>query len=461
MTEFGETLRLQAARVAAAADSAPERERLQILTLWSLMTNDPRAVAYAESLASRYPAEPEGRYYLAQALATAGLFPAAIEQVREGIALDSVLLDSAFSGQAPCRVCQAMGMVGQLYIFMDSIPGAYRWVDAWRAASRDRQPNVIATLAVLHDLSGRYEEGVAVVRDSMTPGERVGFAPSYLVGAAIRAGDFEEAERLISSDLDSDDRERRYNGLWWDIIYQHTRGRLERATAAADRFCAEPGYSPDDCAQIRASVLVGLGRFEAAAAGLDRRLREPEPDPAPGPPVSARRRTWLLAHLAEVRFAAADTARLAVLVDSLAVVGRRSAYGRDRRLHNHARGNLFMLRRDPERAVAAYRIGEYAPTYGLAQTRFRWGLSLLELRRAEDAVAVLDPLRRRVLTSVGSYFSQAEVHFLLARALAEAGRLEAARAELRWVERAWDGSDAPFQERVEVLRRTISRADQP
>jgi DNA-binding SARP family transcriptional activator len=456
LSELGDSLRLQATRVAAAADSAPERERLQILTLWSLMSNDPRAVAYAESLASRYPAEPEGRYYLGQALANAGLFPAAIEQVREGIALDSALLDSAISGPAPCRVCQAMATVAQLYIFMDSMGAAYRWVDAWRAASRERQPNALGTLAVLHDLSGRREEGRAIVRDSMTPGERAGFAPSYFVGAAIRSGDFDEAERLIAGDLASDDRARRHNGLWWDIIYQHTRGRLERAIAAADRFCREPNYSLDDCAQIRASVLIGRGRFQEAAAGLERRLRVPEPDSTLLPGVRARRRTWLLAHLAEVRFAAADTSGLAGLVDSLLVVGRRSAYGRDRNLHNHARGNLYLLQGDPERAAAAYRIGEYAPTYGLPQTRYRWALSLLQLGRAEDAVTVLEPLRRRVLTSVGSYFSETEVHLLRARALAETGERGAASVELAWVERAWEGADPRLREGLAAARRAIS-----
>jgi len=164
-----------------------------------------------------------------------------------------------------------------------------------------------------------------------------------------------------------------------------------------------------------------------------------------------------MAHLAEVRAAARDTAGLARLADSMASAGRRSAYGRDRRLHHHVRGLLYTIRGNHVQAAESFRMGEYAPVYSLGQTRYGWAKALLALGQPEAAVGVLDPLRRRVLSSVGSYFSQAEVHFLLAQALGEAGRVDAAREHLAWAERAWDGADPPFQERLAAARLVLSR----
>ncbi|HEX6090572.1 MAG TPA: bacterial transcriptional activator domain-containing protein [Gemmatimonadales bacterium] len=450
---LGETLRRQVESAAAAADSAPERERLQIRTLWASLSNDPRTLAYAESLASRYPAEPEGRYHLGYALVHAGDFPSAIDQLRAAIAADSALLASALSGEAPCRACLAMQLVAQTYIFMDSMDAAHRWIDAWSAAGGN-PTNVFGFRAVAHDLSGNRAAALAVL-DSMPATARAEFAPDFLIESAIRAGEFEEAARRIAGHLASDDSHERRIGLWWDVIYHHTRGRLREAAAAADRFCAASTSPPDDCAQIRASALVSVGRFDEAASGLVRRLSLPESDAPGAVGLHARRRTWLLTHLAQVHAARGDTAALARIADSAASAGRRSAYGRDRRLHHHIRGLLYSIRGAHVQAAESFRVAEYAPTYSLTQTRYGWGASLLALRRANEAATVLDPLLRRTLTSVGSYFSQAEVHFLLARALAEAGRHQEAREHLAWVSHAWEGADPALQERLDSLRRAL------
>lgn len=451
---LGATLQRQVESAAAAADSAPERERLQIRTLWASRSNDPRVLAYAESLASRYPAEPEGRYHLGHALVLAGDFPSAIDQLRAAIAADSSMLASALAGEAPCRACLAMQLVAQTYIFMDSMEAAHRWIDAWSAAGGN-PANVLGFRAVVHDLSGNRAAALAVL-DSMPATARAEFAPDFLIESAIRAGEFEEAARRIAGHLASDDSHERRIGLWWDVIYHHTRGRLREAAAGADRFCAAPSSPPDDCAQIRASALVPFGRFDEAVAGLERRLDLPESDEPGVVGLHARRRTWLLTHLAQVHAARGDTVTLARIADSVAIVGRRSAYGRDRRLHHHIRGLLYSIRGAHLQAAESFRVAEYAPTYSLAQTRYGWGASLLALGRANEAATVLDPLLRRTLTSVGSYFSQAEVHLILARALAASGRTAAAREHLAWVERAWDGADPPVLERLAAVRRLLS-----
>lgn len=451
---LGATLQRQVESAAAAADSAPERERLQIRTLWASRSNDPRMLAYAESLAIRYPAEPEGRYHLGYALAHAGDFPSAIDQLRSAIAADSSMLASALSGEAPCRACLAMQLGAQTYIFMDSMDAAHRWIDAWSAAG-GIAANVLGFRAVVHDLSGNRAAALAVL-ESMPADARAAFAPDFLIESAIRAGEFEEAARRIAAHLASDDANERRIGLWWDVIYNHTRGRLREAAAAADRFCAVRTSPPDDCAQIRANALVPFGRFDEAVAGLERRLGLPESDAPGASGLNARRRTWLLTHLAQVHAARGDTAALARIADSVASVGRRSAYGRDRRLHHHIRGLLYSIRGAHAQAAESFRVAEYAPTYSLAQTRYGWGTSLLALGRANEAAAVLDPLLRRTLTSVGSYFSQAEVHLILAQALAASGRTAAARGHLTWVERAWEGADPPVLERLAAVRRLLA-----
>src|SRR5690606_290744 len=163
---LGDTLRRRAAHAVAASDSAPERERLQIRTLWAILGNDPRAVPYAESLASRYPAEPEGAYFLGHALVHAGDFTSAIALLKPAIASDSTMFATAAASEAPCRVCVAMSLVAQTYIYMDSMAAASRWVDAWRAASGGNGTYMLGFKAVVSDLLGRRGEALALVRDS-------------------------------------------------------------------------------------------------------------------------------------------------------------------------------------------------------------------------------------------------------------------------------------------------------
>lgn len=454
LTAFSEALgplMRQVARAAEAADSAPERERLQIRTLWAMRSNDPRQVAYAESLANRYPAEPEGRYRLGMALVHAGDFLGGIEQLREAIAVDSALFATALASDIPCWSCDAMRMVAQTYILMDSMDAAARWVDAWRRANPADHTSPVMYRAVLLDVAGRRADAVALVRDSMDAAFRAAVQFDYEMEWAIRAGDFAEAERLIAAELASSVPQRHGYAYWWKAILLRTRGQNRAALKAIDQFCSLQTPS-DDCAQLRGYVLAQLGRAGEGATALRRRLAVTDPNSVVMPGLSARRRTWLLTHLGTMLAASGDTMALARVADSAERMGRLSAYGRDRRLHHYLRGLLAMARGQTALAERSFQAAEWSPIYDFSNSRYLRAVALLQLERPADAAAVLDPLKRRVVNSMGSYLSQADVHALLAEALLAAGRRAEAEEHLAWVARAWEQADPQVAARLATLR---------
>jgi predicted Zn-dependent protease len=161
---------------------------------------------------------------------------------------------------------------------------------------------------------------------------------------------------------------------------------------------------------------------------------------------------WHYTHAAAGYAAAGDTARLARLADSVEAIGALGAFGRDRRLHHHLRGLLWVARGRREEAAASFRRAIYAPTNGYTRTNLELGRTLLALGRPREAAAALAPALHGDVQSSNYYVTHAELHEALAQAHEAAGERDSARVHYAWVANAWRRGDPPFRERAARAR---------
>ena len=164
----------------------------------------------------------------------------------------------------------------------------------------------------------------------------------------------------------------------------------------------------------------------------------------------------MLTHLVTALAAAGDTARLAALADSMEASGRRSAYGRDPRLHHYARGLLWRARGRLADAERELRAAIYSPNMGYTRTNLELGRVLLERHRPREAIAILAPALRGPLDASNLYVTHTELHELLAGAYDAAGETDSAAVHYRWVVNAWRNADAMFHARLDAARRRLA-----
>ncbi|MGI9180109.1 MAG: tetratricopeptide repeat protein, partial [Longimicrobiaceae bacterium] len=240
-------------------------------------------------------------------------------------------------------------------------------------------------------------------------------------------------------------------------------GRLREALATARRLRslypedqAATRIPPD--AVIEAQVLFELGRGREAAALFDSLTAFPTEGSAPA--RIARHHAWMLTHAATALAAAGDTAALPRLADSIQALGRRSAFGRDRRLHHHVRGLLLSARGQPEEAVAEFRRAIFSSSGGgYTRSSFELGRLLVDLGRPREAIAVLQPALRGPLDAANLYLTRTELHELLGRAFEAAGQPDSAAAHYQRVVTAWDHADPevhPRQLRTRLRLRALA-----
>lgn len=443
-------------RAAQAADTAPELQRLYTRSLWAWLASDPSMLSVTESLATRYPANPEGRYLFATALARDGNWAEALEQYRASIAADSAQPSGAAVGAAPCFACISMVGISTVLIAMDSVTAAERWLHLVRLRNPlDRTTSVFNKVQVL-EATGRRSEALALMRDSLDPAYPPYVKLELEFTGALRAGDFDDMERLLAEAEASDDPGLRWTARWWEVIYLRTRGRLAAALAAADRACPE-SLGEENCAQIRGSIMVDMGRPADAIPALREQLARSPYDSSGvlGSGLWARRKVWLSLHLGVALAASGDTTAVRLLADTMARIARLSGYGRDRRMPYHLRGLIWSARGQHAQAASAFRNAQWSATYGYTNSDYHLARALVRLGRPAEAVAVMEPAQHRVLTSMGMYLSQADVHAVLAQALYRAGRRDEAIRHLRWAEAAWAGADPAVRERLKALQQEI------
>jgi serine/threonine protein kinase/tetratricopeptide (TPR) repeat protein len=426
---------------------ASDRERLIIRTVWGWFTSDPSVLAAAESLAVRYPQELTGQLHAGIALLKAGEYPAAVRRLRDVVAADS---GSRSSSGTECMACEARHQLVWALTLMDSLSAAVREARRW--TEHDPQSaGAWERLASTLLSSGDFEAGRAAYRKAAEIDPTLGGSPGFYAYYYMVPGDFPTADRALAAIAMSGTAEWRGDAEWYLTISLRRQGRYHEALARARSFRAgmerESAEGYGSYAQLEAQVLFELGLFRPAAALFDSISRAPLSG-FDSRSSDARQLAWALTHEANALAAAGDTSRLAILIDTIRVVGARSLLARDQRLHHHARGLLLVARRDDAGAVEEFRRSVVSLGAGYTRTNYELARALLRLGRPREAVAVLQPAISQSVEGSGLYVTSTELEELLARAWDAAGVADSAVAHYRQVVRAWQNADPELRPRV-------------
>jgi DNA-binding SARP family transcriptional activator/tetratricopeptide (TPR) repeat protein len=414
-------------RAEALAGLAPDRDRLLITAYTASAFNELRAVAVAETLAVRYPADPSGPLLLGAAHTAAGDFGAAVTQFRRTIALDPVPRPAS---SPTCPACIAYAGIVEAYWLADSLPAAIRTSREWAELQPD---NAIPWewLALLLDAADRPSEA-AIARGRLAelrPGDAHHFARDAQV--ALRGGDFARADHILEAAARSTDAGVARRAMWWQVVSLRYQGRLAEALEAARRYRrlhpAGPPVHP--VATAEAVVLLESGRARRAAALFDSMFHA-LPDPGRASRM-ARDQAWLLTLRGSALAAAGDTAHLARLADSVRLIGARSAYGRDPRLHHHLRGLLARARGDLAEAEAEFRAAVYSPVGGYTRSNLELARVLAAQGRHAEALAPLRSALRAPLDGPALYVTRTELHEAAALAFDALGQADSAALHRR------------------------------
>jgi DNA-binding SARP family transcriptional activator len=449
------------ARMRRLAARARDRDRLLIDGSWALAMNEPMLSPVAETLAIRYPAEPEGQYLVGMSRFWGGDFPGALSALRRVVAMDSLGLRG---DRASCLSCDALTQVAYVLIHTDSLAVAERELTTWLrlqpASARAWQvlANVLLFEGRVRAASDAHLRAMQLhpinVSDDLFPA----YAPIY-------AGAHAEADRLLRDAARTAAPAVRQEASWFLTISLREQGRLEEARATLRRHDslstargvavnADPGR-----ARHEGQILLEQGRFREAGDVFVRHARSLDRGMSPG--FAARQRALDLTQAAVALAASGDTASLAALADSIEAAGRASAFGRDRRLHHHVRGLLLAARGALDDAVREFRLAMFSPTSGYTRTNLELGRVLLRQGRAADAIAIVAPALRGPLDASNLFVTRTELLALLARAEDAAGRRDSAVVHYRRVLETWRDADASFATRRDSIAARLEALGAP
>ena len=409
------------------------RERLIVRTAWAHAAEDPSRLALAESLATAFPNEAWGQLAVGRARMWGGDFLGAVPAFRDAMRRSP---PPGTPTRGPCLGCEARGDLVGAYIFADSLGAAEREARAWLAEDSTAAGAWWGLFFVMQYAERLEESRRALERAEREPGlGTVLLQPIYW----LRAGDAPRAERRLHELATDGPTALRQDALWWLAIAQRTAGHPADAVETVRLRWGGQLPPPED--PWAAQLLMAWresGRLSEAVTWF-RRTPPRTPNASLPSGLAARGFAFSRTILADLRFSAGDTVGLWALADTIARVSMGSAYGRDRRLHHHVRGLMWLARGDTARAAAAFAAGQWSRTHAWIRTSVRLAEAQLALDRAADAVATLQSCQRQPLESGGLYATRTEVHALLARAFEAAGQPDSAAVHWNWVKRANGG----------------------
>ena len=426
-----------------------DRERL-LIEGYVAMTDAPIAtsVAIAETLAVRYPADPDGQLLLGIAYNNAGRRAEAVAALERVVRIDST---AGAIGERFCRACTALHWLGQAYIWWDSLAAAERTARRQLALRPPGDPQPWGALAEPLLRQGRRAEALAALqRQDSTSNAFYFWARGVLQRDLIRWGDFEELDRQLLADLASPSLQVRGEARWLMLFSLRNQGRLREALAMS-RDNVIPGgggrlegFGPDDLGE---AILSLEANRPVHSARLYRRIAEASLafDHTQG--VRSRIQTWRYTLLGTALAAAGDSAALRRVADTVELLGRRSSYGRDALLHHFLRGRLLQRAGRHGEAVEHFRAAMISPSDGYSRVNYELARSLMALGRAEEAAGVLRPAIRGGVDGSNSYLTHTELHEAAAQAFELAGRFDSAAVHYRAVERAWRRADPEYSAR--------------
>ena len=433
-------------RAGRLANRASDRERLLIRGTWGLAWPGIDPVAAAETLASRYPTEPDGDLLVADGVIwLRGDYPKAIRHLRRVVTMDSLALRAR---GARCLACDALDLLIQVYAMADSPSARLRvsreWVQLQPQSLHARE----RLASTFRDL-GRYNEARAAF-DTLARIRGAGVWDTlFLVTIEIRAGEFERADRGLRELLRVGDKGLQAEARWYLASSLREQGRDREAIAVA-RALHRSDPSHWEYQAQEAMALLELGRPRETAALFDSLSRV---QTHPSPAMVARLRAWLLTHAATALAAAHDTAALAAVADSIEALADRVGPARDRYYPSYARGLVLASRGRLPEAAAMLRAAFPSPTLGYTRVNLELGKLALQAGHPREAIEVLQPpLRGGGDVETATYVTHTELHLFIGRAFDAAGQLDSAVAHYRWVLNAWKRADPEFTARRDSVR---------
>jgi len=444
------------------ADHVSERERLLIHEAWASQTNDPSQLAIAESLVTRYPAEPGSELALGQALEWRGDFANALTHLRRAVGLDSLSL----SGRSPwCRACDALQLMIDDEIdigSLDAADGVARW---WT----ELQPRSAQAWWALESVLNR-EERYDSARVAERTAERLSpTGESDVIRRAIgdiRAGRFADADRMLADETGNGNALQRSDALWWLIISLRNQGRLRAAAQVATLLVQNAADEPESFSEPSsvnaiavAQVQFEMGHYSRAAALFDSlanygwHFTPGFPDGAPG--LRARHRIWLTTHAATAWAAAGDTSRLGALADSISAWQHASALFRDHVLDHYVRGLLLVARGDRTGAEAELRRSIVSPIDGYSRASYELAKLLIADGRPREAIPLLGAPLHGWLEASNYYLPYTDLHALLGEAYDRAGERDSAVVHYERALAAWQHADPEFAPRIDAIRARV------
>lgn len=427
-----------------------ERERLLLLGLISEF-GAPLAdgIALAETLTVKYPTDPDGQILLGGVRGREGDWLGSVAALERAVALDL----SAEAHRGPyCRICAATWLMSGSYLWADSAAAAIRVA---RRFLTIRPQEVDAHRTLIEPLlrQGRPAEALEAWNKSQGPPEQFPF--DVLRRDLIRWGRYHEADSVLTEAAMGRDRHNKEDARWLLLLSLRDQGRLREAEQLIRHARLPNSLTPLPDVPGSREDLVLLAMERGNPAPTIRVHRENAVGASnSATPIGHRTRAvvWNLVLAGTAHHAAGDTAVVRRLADSVEVLGRLSAFGRDHRLHLVLRGLQLQGEGRHAEAVDAFRRSLFSPTDGYTRTNLMMARSLLALRRPTEAIAVLRPAIHGGVDGSNSYVSRTELHEAMAEAFEQAGRADSATAHWRAVESAWRRADPQFRERYARAR---------
>lgn len=450
------TERQLALRAQTLASTAPARDRLLIVTHVRAASFDVRALASAETLAARFPADPEALIRAAEAL------PDLSRSI--GLINQSIALDSAAGDGAICRLCDALNLLIARYVWADSDAAVERTFTRWRALRpHDAQPWGLESDWLI-GLKRRVAAESAMGRFKALGGS-AGEMPVERLVRSLRMDDFRAVDSTCDEVLATHDPAQFIEYRWYCTLGLRMEGRYRDAlglvrdgrvprSGIVRREVAIDGYN-------RAILDWEMGRPATAADQFMTIAEEARAADNRAGRVDPRVMPWLLTLAASAFVAGGDTVAARRLVDSIEVAGSRSAFPRDPLLHHFVRGLLYARARRDDAALREYRAAISSPTFGFTRINYELGKTLLTLQRPGEGIPLVQAALHGGIEGSGLYVTHTELHELLAQLFDAAGQRDSAAAHYRVVVAAWSFADPVLWSRRDAAARRVAAADRP
>ena len=439
------------------AQRTNDRERLLISVTWGRRMADPRVLAWADTLVTRYPSEPDAHLIYAEEMNSRWNLTEAVAHFRRVLEMDSANVHAAVR----CRACDAAeGLIG-VYTNLDSLAAAERIARTWLRWQPTSAPAWRRYAQLLGD-GERYAAAHAALDSAIKYSNDPGVAFQHTVWW-FYTNDFAAIDRMCRELEQSSKPSVRLDALWTRVIASRTQGRMRDALEAARefrRYTLETGRAGYPSAVLlEAIVLFETGRYRESAAMFDSSARL-QSGVATFASRRAANRAWDWTHAATAYAAAGDTVALRRLEDSVRVNGSLAA-DRYQRLHHYVHGLLLAAEHRPLEAASFFR--QAAPAKGATYVRVHLELAraLLAAGRPSEAIPTLVAALKGPTSASGLYATRSELQELLGLAYERSQKPDSAILQYGRAVQAWRDADPEFAERragLESRIATLSKA---